>query len=58
MKIKRYSDEENVKLDAELLEEIDIEDSNKEDFIISKIDELKKPEDKEQSDLTDKVFKK
>ena len=56
LKIKRYSSDEIVKLDAELLEEIDIEDANKEDFIISKIDELKKPE--EIQDLTDNIFKK
>lgn len=57
LKIKRYVDDDKIKLDAELLEEIDIEDANKEDFIISKIDELKKPEDKEQADLTDNVYK-
>lgn len=58
LKIKRYENNDQSKLVSELLDEIDIEDANKEDFIIGKIDELKGVEPEKKSDLKDNIYEK
>lgn len=56
LKIKRYTDNEEQKLERELVEVIDVEDV-KEDFIIDKIAEIDKTEEEEKDvDLKDNIY--